>query len=129
MIIELTPSNYFEHVHTHGPLHVVMHYGETCGPCQRTMPLYELVEAHFVLHNVLNVKFHRFHHWEQSYKEFIDQHNLKTNGVPCFKYFYMGEMISEEARAFNVADELKAHIMSNVDAIHTTMGGFNIYES
>lgn len=129
MIIELTPDNYFEHVHTHGPLHVVMHFGATCGPCKKTMPNYMLVEEHFLRHNVTNVKFYWFHHWEESYKPFIEENNLKTNGIPCFKYYYMGELINEESRSFNAPDELKAHIMNNVTAIHDTMGGFNIYAS
>lgn len=127
MIIELTPDNYFEHVNTHGPLHVVMHFGATCGPCKKTMPHYSLVEEHFVRHNVTNVKFYWFHQWEPSYKPFIEEYNLKTNGVPCFKYFYMGELINEESKSFNSPDELKAHIMGNVTAIHNTMGGFDIY--
>jgi hypothetical protein len=129
MIVELTPENYFAHVHTHGPLHVVMHYGATCGPCKITLPNYSLVEEHFVRHNVTNVKFYWFHHWEPSYRPFIDEFNLKVSGVPSFKYFYMGDLINEESRSFNNPNEIKAHIMNTVSAIHNTIGDFNIYAS
>ena len=129
MIINLTPETYFQHVHGHGPLHVVMHYGETCGPCKRTLPHYSLVEEHFERHNVTNVKFYWFHHWERAYRPFIDEFNLKVSGVPSFKYFYMGDLINEESRSYNNPDELKASILGNVTAIHNTIGDFNIYAS
>ena len=122
MIIELTPETFFTSINKEGPLHVVMHYGTTCGPCKITMPHYELVEAHFLEYNVTNVKFYRFHQWEDDYKQFIDEHNLKTSGVPTFRYFYMGEVINEETRSFNDSNELKRHIMDTVKGIETTMG-------
>lgn len=129
MLVELTPETYFDSVTTEGPLHVVMCYGATCGPCKMTMPFYEAVAAHFELHNVTNVKFYRFHQWEQSYREFIDNNNLKTNGVPTFRYYYFGDVLNEEARSYNNADELKASIMEVVSGIEKTMGEFNLYAS
>ena len=129
MIIELTPENFFECVNKEGPLHVVMHYGITCGPCKVTLPHYEKVEAHFTEFKVTNVKFYKFHHWEESYKQFIEDNNLKTNGVPTFRYFYMGSAINQQTRSFNDADELKKSIMENVTAIEKTMNmEFNLYE-
>jgi thiol-disulfide isomerase/thioredoxin len=129
MIIELTPDIFFDNVKREGPLHVVMHYGETCGPCKMTIPHYEKVEAHFVEFKVTNVKFYKFHQWQKEYKEFIEQNNLKTNGVPTFRYFYMGDVINEEARSFGDADQLKKHITDTIKAIETTMGKeFNLYE-
>jgi len=127
MIIKLTPETYFEHVNREGPLHVVMHYGVTCGPCQMTMPFYEAVVQHFVQHNVTNVKFYRFHHWEPTYKPFIEQHNLSSKGIPSFKYFYFGGIITENVRSFNNPDDLKKSIMDSVRAIETTMGEFDLY--
>ncbi len=91
MIIDLTPETFFEHINKEGPLHVVMHYGATCGPCKNTMPFYEILEQHFLEHNFTNVKFYRFHHWEPEYRQFIDDNNLQTNGVPTFRYYYYGE--------------------------------------
>jgi thiol-disulfide isomerase/thioredoxin len=130
MIIELTPETFFEHVKKEGPLHVVMHYGSTCNPCKITMPHYERVEEHFLEFKVTNVKFYRFHQWEESYKEFIENNNLKTNGVPTFKYFYMGDVINEETRSFNNPDELKRHITDTIKAIEKTMEmEFNLYAS
>jgi thiol-disulfide isomerase/thioredoxin len=129
MIVELTPETYFEHVKKEGPLHVVMHYGATCGPCKMTIPFYSAVAAHFVDYKVTNVKFYWFHQWEDSYREFIDNNNLKTNGVPAFKYFYMGDIINEETQSYNDADKLKKSIMTVIEGIESTMGSFNLYES
>ncbi len=128
MIVELTPDNFFTEVKTEGPLHVVMHYGQNCGPCKVTLPHYETVEAHFVEYKVTNVKFYKFHQWESAYKEFIDNNNLKTSGVPTFRYFYMGDVVNEDTRSFNQPDELKRHIMDTVSAIEKTMNmEFNLY--
>jgi len=130
MIIELTPENYFEYVKKEGPLHVVMHYGSTCGPCNMTMPNYEMVNAHFIEYKVTNVKFYRFHHWESSYKSFIEENNLSTDGVPTFKYYYLGELLNQDTRSFTQdPTELKQHIMDTVKAIEITMGGFDLYAS
>ncbi len=130
MIIELTPETYFENVKREGPLHVVMHYGANCGPCKSTVPHYEVVDAHFIEYNVTNVKFYKFHHWEASYKDFIEQNNLQTKGVPTFRYFYMGEVLDEEPRSFGNPDDLKKHIMDVIKAIETTMQmEFNLHES
>jgi thiol-disulfide isomerase/thioredoxin len=129
MIVELTPETFFEHVKTEGPLHVVMHYGATCGPCKMTMPHYERVEQHFMDYNVTNVKFYKFHQWENDYKEFIETNDLKADGVPTFRYFYMGDVVNEEAKSFSNPDDLKRHIMDTVKAIETTMQmEFNLYE-
>ena len=129
-MVELTPETFFESVKKEGPLHVVMHYGANCGPCKITMPHYEKVRLHFLEYSVTNVKFYRFHQWEPSYKEFIQENNLSTNGVPTFRYFYMGEVVNEETRSFNDPNELKKHIMDTVKGIEATMGmEFNLNES
>jgi thiol-disulfide isomerase/thioredoxin len=129
MIVDLTPDNFFDYVKREGPLHVVMHYGERCGPCKNTMPHYERVEAHFIDFNVTNIKFYKFHQWQQEYKEFIEQNNLQTKGVPTFRYFYMGEVINEEAKSFTAPDDLKKHIMDTVAGIEKSMNmEFNLYE-
>lgn len=128
MIIELTPDTYFENVKKEGPLHVVMHYGATCAPCNNTMPHYEIVEAHFIEHNVTNVKFYRFHQWDTTYRSFIETNNLKTNGVPTFRYFYMGDVIHEVTKVFSDPNELKKEIVDAIQAIETTTKtGFDLY--
>ena len=128
MIIDLTPETFFQNVKTEGPLHVVMHYGERCGPCKRTMPHYEVVEAHFVQYNVTNVKFYKFHQWEETYKQFIESNNLKTNGVPTFRYYYMGDIVNEDTRSFESPDNLKRHITDTIRAIETSLQmEFNLY--
>ncbi len=129
MIIDLTPENFFAHINAEGPLHVIMHYGATCGPCKNTMPHYETVMTHFAEHNVTNVKFYKFHHWEQSYKPFIEEHNLNTNGVPTFRYYYFGEKLYEVTASYNDPNDIKKIIMDVVKGIETTMGGFSLYEN
>lgn len=129
MIIELTPDNFFTEVKIEGPLHVVMHYGVTCGPCKVTMPHYEAVVQHYAEYSITNVKFYRFHQWEPTFKEFITENNLQTKGVPSFRYYYMGELVQEEARSFNDSNELKQHIVGVTTAVESMMGGFDLYAS
>ena len=129
MVIELTPENFFEHINKDGPLHIVMHYGANCGPCKKTMPIYDIIDEHFASHNITNVKFYKFHQWEPEYKQFIEDYGLKTHGVPTFKYFYMQEVINEETRSFVDPNELKKHIIDTITAIEKTTGGFNLYEN
>lgn len=126
MIVELTPDTYFQYVHRAGPLHVVMHYGATCGPCKRTMPLYEMLDNHFLQHNFTNVKFYKFHQWETAYKTFIEESNLKVSGVPTFRYYYMGEILHEVTSGYNDPNIMKAVIADVVKGIESTMGGFPI---
>jgi thiol-disulfide isomerase/thioredoxin len=127
VIVELTPETYFESVTIEVPLHVVMHYGATCGPCKRTMPIYETVYSHFLEHKVTNVKFYRFHQWEQSYKEFIEVNNLKTSGVPTFKYFYFGELVTEQTKSYSDANLLKKDIIEVIQIIEKNIGEFDLY--
>ena len=129
MIIELTPENFFEHVKKEGPLHVVMHYGITCGPCKNTMPHYEILARHFLEHNFTNVKSYRFHQWENDYRDFIKEHNLKTNGVPTFRYYYYGDILNEVTSAYNDPNDMKKVIVEVIRGIEATMGEFPAHES
>ena len=129
MIIELTPETFFEHVNKEGPLHVVMHYGITCGPCKMTMPHYEILANHFLEHNFTNVKFYRFHQWENDYREFIKEHNLKTNGVPTFRYYYYGDILNEVTSAYSDPNDMKKVIVEVIRGIEATMGEFQAHES
>jgi thiol-disulfide isomerase/thioredoxin len=128
MIIELTPETFFEHINREGPLHVVMHYGATCGPCKNTMPHYELLESHFVKNNFSNIKFYRFHQWEAAYRQFIDENGLGTNGVPTFRYYYMGEKLHEVVSGYNDPNVMKNVVAEVVKGIEETMGGFPLYD-
>lgn len=127
MVIELTPETFFEAVHTEGPMHVVMHYGATCGPCKSTMPVYETVVQHFIDYGRGNrVKFYKFHQWEPEYKPFIEEKKLGTSGVPTFRFYYFGEEIESITAGFGDANELKKRIMEVSFAINSTMGGFDL---
>ena len=129
MILELTPENFFEHLHSEGPLHVIMHYGMTCGPCKSTMPHYEVMANHFAEYKVTNVKFYKFHHWEQSYKPFIEEHDLKTSGVPTFRFYYFGEKLHEVTASYIDPNDIKRVVMDVVKGIENTMGEFNLHAS
>lgn len=128
-MIELVPDTLFEYVNKEGPLHVVMYYGATCGPCKVTLPHYELLYNHFVEHNITNIKFYKFHAWEQDFQEFINKNNLRPRGVPCFRYYYNGELVAEDVAVYNDANILKKKVLDVCDAIHVTMGGFSLYET
>lgn len=129
MIIDLTPETFFQYINREGPLHVVMHYGATCGPCKNTMPHYEVLASHFEEHNFSNVKFYRFHQWEQQYKEFIEQNNLKVSGVPTFRYYYYGDVLNEITAGYNDPNAMKQVIVDVIKGIETTMGGFPIHDN
>lgn len=129
MILELTPKTYFEYVNREGPLHVVMNYGSTCGPCKMTMPNYESVSSHFLTHNITNVKFYRFHQWEPEYREFIETNGMHTYGVPTFRYYYFGELISQATRSYNDANELKKNIIDIIKLLENNIGEFKLHES
>lgn len=127
MIVELTPKTFFKHIKTEGPLHVVMHYGVTCGPCKMTMPHYETVDAHFIEHNVTNVKFYRFHQWEEDYKSFIEENDLSVKGVPTFKYFYMGDKLHEVTASYPDPNLIKQEIIEVIKGIEQTIGVFSLH--
>lgn len=127
MIIQLTPETFFENVNTEGPLHVVMHYGETCGPCKMTMPHYEILEQHFTEYNIKNVKFYTFHQWQPEYKEFIDENNLRGNGVPTFRYYYFGEVLHQVTQSYKDPNDMKKVVMEVIQGIEQTMGSFDLY--
>ena len=129
MIVDLTPETFFESVNKEGPLHVVMHYGETCGPCKLTMPHYEILELHFREYNIKNVKFYKFHHWQKEYKQFIEDNGLKTNGVPTFRYYYMGEKLHEVTASYKDPNDMKKVVMDVIAGIEQTMGSFDLYAS
>jgi thiol-disulfide isomerase/thioredoxin len=129
MIVELTPETFFENVHREGPLHMVMHYGATCGPCKITMPHYMALVQHFEEYNIRNVKFYTFHHWQKEYKQFIDDNNLKTNGVPTFRYYYMGEKLHEVTSSYKDPNDMKKVVMDVIAGIEQTMGSFDLYAS
>jgi len=127
-MVELTPETFFENVRKEGPLHVVMHYGVNCGPCKKTMPIYQILEKHFHEYNVRNVRFYLFHQWEPAYKEFIEKNNLKVNGVPTFRYYYYGDILNEVTSGYDDPNNIKKVIMEVVKGIETTMGTeFNLF--
>ena len=129
MIVNLTPETFFDNVNKEGPLHVIMHYGETCGPCKLTMPHYEILELHFREYNIKNVKFYKFHHWQKEYKQFIEDNGLKTNGVPTFRYYYMGEKLHEVTASYKDPNDMKKVVMDVIAGIEQTMGSFDLYAS
>jgi len=129
MIIDLTPETFFEHINKEGPLHVIMHYGEKCGPCKNTMPHYQIMVDHFEQYNIKNILFYKFHQWDTNYKQFIEENNLKVNGVPTFRYYYYGETINTITASYNDPNDIKKAVLNEVSTIETNIGAFNLYES
>jgi hypothetical protein len=127
MIVELTPETFFEAIRVEGPMHVIMQYGATCGPCKNTMPHYEAVAQHFIDYGRgERVKFYKFHQWEPGYKEFIQENNLTTSGVPTFRFYYFGEEIEQVTASYNDPNELKRKFLDVAIGINSTMGGFDL---
>lgn len=127
MVTELTPETYFDAIAVDKQMHIVMHYGVTCGPCKSTMPHYEAVANHFVQYGRGDrVKFYRFHQWQAEYKPFIEEHNLKVSGVPTFKFYYAGELIDEVTASYNDPNVLKKRFIDVSVAINSTIGDFDL---
>lgn len=74
-------------------MHIVMFYGATCGPCKATMPHYEAVAEFYNAANA-PVKFHKIHAWEEGEQKEYCSTVWGINGVPHFKIFYRGQIIS-----------------------------------
>lgn len=74
-------------------MHVVMFYGATCNPCKATMPHYEVVSKFFTERNA-PIKFHKIHAWEEGAQRDYCTNVWGVGGVPHFKIFYRGEIIS-----------------------------------
>lgn len=123
MVTELTPDNFFESLQDENVLSVIMFYGNTCGPCKITMPVYEAMAAHFIEYQIPNVKFFRMHFWEKEYKPFFTEHNITTKGVPTFKYYFNGDVLTEFARAFPDPNELKRETLEVMKAIDKIIQG------
>lgn len=74
-------------------MHIVMFYGEGCGPCKATMPHYEIVSNYFEQHDA-PIKFYKIHAWEEGEQGEYCKNVWSVEGVPHFKIFYRGEIIS-----------------------------------
>lgn len=74
-------------------MHIVMFYGETCGPCKATMPHYEVVSNFFNEKNA-PIKFYRIHAWEEGPQKEYCSNVWGIVGVPHFKVFYKGQILS-----------------------------------
>lgn len=75
-------------------MRVVMFFGPTCGPCQATMPNYELSAEYYTSKNA-PIKFFRINAWEPEEQKTYCYETWKIAGVPHFKVFYKGDMILE----------------------------------
>lgn len=73
-------------------MHVIMFYGETCGPCKMTMPNYEIA-ADFYRKKGAKIKFYKFHAWESTEIHEYCKTTWELTGVPLFKVFYQGKVI------------------------------------
>lgn len=71
-------------------LHIIMFYGENCGPCKATTPHYETLAGK---HTSDIVKFYRFHQWENDEYKKHGETFWGVTGVPSFKVVYNGETV------------------------------------
>jgi len=122
MIVRLTPEIFWPSLQEPDRLHIVFHYGETCGPCKVTRQAYQDLVQHFYDHGIRKVLFYDFHQWQPEYKPFIQEHNLKVPGVPTFRAYFMGELLWERTAGFTDANLLKAEIVPLIESLQKTMG-------
>jgi thiol-disulfide isomerase/thioredoxin len=81
-------------------IHVIMFYGPTCGPCKSTIPYYEQASDLFTLKGA-NVKFHKIDAWNPPEQKTYCNQIWGINGVPHFKSFCKGQVISEKVGGGN----------------------------
>lgn len=111
-------------------LHIIMFYGETCGPCKATMPHYETLAAEKTSDTV---KFYRFHQWENDDYKKHGETEWGVSGVPSFKAVYNGETLltkvgggdENEMRNFfrNVLNALDTHTRNNTMLVKKVTDG------
>ena len=121
MIVDLSPETYFQYLNDEANLHVVLCYGETCGPCKITLPHYEDVAKHFYDYGITKVRFYKFHQWQPEYKPFIAQHKLDVPGVPTIRAYFYGDVLWEKTAVFQDPNALKAEIVQVIEGIQKTM--------
>lgn len=74
---------------------VIMFFGKTCGPCKASMPHYEEVAKFYSEHSD-RVKFYKFHVWESEEHRAYCEQTWQIQGVPNFRIFTRGELVSEQ---------------------------------
>lgn len=104
-----------------GNMHIVMFYGENCGPCKFTMPFYEEA-AQFLLDGKVDViKFHKMHAWENDETKQYLSDTFDVKGVPTFITFLNGTQINRKVGGGKKEDMLK-YVQDSVDMAFKIMG-------
>lgn len=102
-------------------MHIVMFYGETCGPCKATMPHYEAASNFFESRDA-KIKFHRINAWAPEEQAKYVREVWQIKGVPNFKAFYGGEIVHERQGGGD-EDAMKKYIS---EAIGEAFKRFNV---
>lgn len=74
---------------------VIMFYGKGCGPCTATMPHYEEA-VQFYESKGVKIEFHKINAWEPEEQKNFCTEIMGVTGVPHFKAFCRGELITEK---------------------------------
>lgn len=72
-------------------MHVIMFYGNTCGPCKNTMPFYDEAAEKYV-QKTDKIKFFKIHAWEEEYGQYYKE-VWDINGVPHFRIMFNGQAV------------------------------------
>lgn len=101
-------------------MHIIMFYGQTCGPCKMTMPYYETL-AEFFIRKGAKIKFYKFHAWETPEIHEYCKTTWELNGVPLFKIFHQGKVIMNKLGGGDEAEVFKT-IHDAIDEAHKQHG-------
>jgi thiol-disulfide isomerase/thioredoxin len=103
-----------------GNMHIVMFYGENCGPCKFTMPFYEETAQYF--DGIVEViKFHKIHAWENDETKQYLSDTFDVKGVPTFITFLDGAQVHRKVGG-GKKEEMMKYVQDSVDMAFKNMG-------
>lgn len=101
-------------------MHIVMFYGQTCGPCESAMPFYEEVAQYFT-ERIDVIKFYKIHAWEDDEtKQYLDE-MFDVKGVPKFTTYLYGVNIHNKLGGGTREDMMK-YVQDSIDIAFKNMG-------
>jgi thiol-disulfide isomerase/thioredoxin len=101
-------------------IHIIMFYGDKCGPCQATLPNYEAAAKFFKERNA-RIRFYKIHAWEPGEQMTYCYETWKISGVPHFKGFCRGIELTDKPGGGD-EETMKKYIHDNIDEVFKRFG-------